>query len=415
MNLFDPSAPWQQAAQHLQVFQLYGEWVGNHPGDAQLKTAVQDLGRRGLALAMEAGVLDPEGCGEGIEGFPSMSSALDTMRSVQAAGGTLDIITLDEPYYYAHFYDGPNACKWSPETIAAKIDQFIKAARTIFPNVLVGESEPLSGPAGAQAYQDWLDMFYQVNGYHLAFIHMDIDWSRPTWPDEYRLIQQHGQQIGVPVGIIYTGDSFAKTDQAYLESAGERVKKLEIQAGVQPDHVVFQSWDDKPDRVLPESDPFSYTGFIDQYFTDKASLGYPREGAGANLALGKAVKVSNELADSTGALAVDGDFGTLWNSGGDAPQWIEIDLGAAYNIGEIRLTVSQYPSGPTTHELMAKGPNAGDQFKPLQTFDGNTSDGDALDFKPDSPVTQIRYIRVETTSSPSWVAWREIEVIDAGQ
>jgi hypothetical protein len=295
------------------------------------------------------------------------------------------------------------------------VDHFIQAARSIFPDVLVGESEPLSGPAGAQEYQDWLDTFYRVNGYHLAFLHMDVDWSRPTWPDEYKLIQDHGQQLGVPVGMIYTGNGFDKTDEAYLEATGERVKKLEIQAGVQPDHVIFQSWDDKPDRVLPESEPFTYTGFIDQYFTDKASLGYPREGAGANLALGKTVRVSAQFQDFAGALAVDGDFGTLWNSGGGPPQWIEVDLGAAYNISEIRLTVSQYPNGPTTHVISGKGPSAGDQFKPLHTFDGNTNDGDVLDFKPDQPLTQIRYIRVQTTASPSWVAWREIEIIDAGQ
>jgi F5/8 type C domain-containing protein len=413
MQLFGPDAPWQAAAERIQVFQLYGEWVGNHPADSELQGVIEGLNSRGLAIAMETGALDAEGCGAGIEGFPSVSSSLSTIRSIRTAGGTLRFITLDEPYYFAHFYDGPNACKWSAETVAAKVDHFVQAARTIFPDVVVGESEPLAGPANAKEYQDWLDVFGRVNGYHLAYLHLDVDWSRPSWPDEVRLIQEHAKKSGVPVGIIYTGNAFDKTDQSYLEATGERVKKLEIQAGVQPDHVIFQSWDDKPDRVLPESDPSTYTGFIDQYFTDKASLGYPREGAGANLALGKAVRVSNQFEDFAGALAVDGDFGTLWNSGGGAIQWIEIDLGAAYNISEIRLTVSQYPNGPTVHEILGKGPNAGDPFNPLHKFDGNTNDGAVLVFKPDSLIKQVRYIRVTTTVSPSWVSWREIEIINA--
>jgi hypothetical protein len=189
------------------------------------------------------------------------------------------------------------------------------------------------------------------------------------------------------------------------------VKKLELVTGVQPDHVVFQSWSDKPDRVLPESEPFTFTGFIQTYFTDKNSLGYRREGKGANIALGKPVQISSQTGDLTGNLAVDGDFGTLWNSGGGPTQWIEIDLGEAFDISEIRLTVSQYPAGKTIHQIKGKGPLPGDQFILLQTLDGNTQDGDELLYQLEDPVTKIRFVRVETIASPSWVSWREIEII----
>jgi hypothetical protein len=36
-----------------------------------------------------------------------------------------------------------------------------------------------------------------------------------------------------------------------------------------------------------------------------------------------------------------------------------------------------------------------------------------LIFAPFEPVRGIRLLRIETTLSPSWVAWREIEVIAA--
>lgn len=105
---------------------------------------------------------------------------------------------------------------------------------------------------------------------------------------------------------------------------------------------------------------------------------------------------------------MDGDFGTLWNSGGGPTQWIEIDLGAEYIINEIRLTVSQFPEGQTVHQI--KGRGAGGQFILLHIFDGFTRDGEELVFKPDGAITGIRYIRIETTVSPSWVSWREVEV-----
>lgn len=409
MQLFKTDAPWEAAARQIQVFKLYGEWVGNHPGDAQLQQAIRDLNRRGMAIAIETGPLDPDGCGVGIEGFSTINSALQNARAIKSAGGTLHFIALDEPYYYGHFYDGPNACHWTAEKIAQEVDEFIKAVRNIFPDVIVGDTEPLAGPAGAKEYQEWLDTFYRVNGYHLAFLHMDIDWSRTKWPDEVKAIQEHGSRIGVPIGIIYNGNASDKTDEDFLSATGERVKRLELATGVQPDHVIFQSWNDKPDQALPETEPFTFTGFINQYFADKAGLGYKREGEDANLALGKPVRFSNQTADLAGRLAVDGDFGTLWNSGGGPTQWIEIDLGAEYAVREIRLTVSQYPPGQTIHQI--KGRSADGQFFLLHTFDGATSDGDELVLKPDSPFMGIRFIRIETILSPSWVAWREIEVM----
>lgn len=413
MELFEPVSPWTASADKIQVFKLYGEWVGNHPGDALLRQAVENIERRGLALAIETGPLDPDGCGFGVEGFATVESGLQMARAIESVGGTLHFIALDEPYYYGHFYDGPNACHWTAEKIAQEVGEFIKAVQVIFPDVIVGDTEPLSGPAGAAEYQAWLDTFYQVNGYHLAFIHMDIDWSRPGWPTEVDTLQQYGSQIGVPVGIIYNGNSFDKTDEDYLAAMGERVKKLELVNGVQPDHVLFQSWNDKPDRVLPETAPFTFTGFIKRYFTDKVSLGYSRTGVEANLALEKPVRVSGQFNDLVGELAVDGELGTIWNSGGGPVQWLEIDLGNEYNLSQIKLMVSQYPSGLTMH--LVKAAKASRKFIVVHQFEGNTQDGDELVFHPESPLTGMRYIRIETLTSPSWVSWREIIVTNAGE
>ncbi len=411
IQLFKPDALWEAAAGHIQVFKLYGEWVG-YASETQLKLVVENTQQRGMALAMEFGPLDAEDCGQGIEGFSGVSYAVDSAKRIKAAGGTLHLLAMDEPYFYGHFYDGPNACHWTAEKIAAEIDQFTQAMRTVFPNILIGDTEALTGSAGGKEYTDWMQSFKETNGYDLAFLHLDVDWSRPSWPQEVKAVNQFGEMTGVPVGIIYAGNGFDNTDEKWLSAAGERVKKLELELGVQPEHVLFQSWNDKPDFVLPEAEPFTFTNFINTYFLEKASLGYRREGEGANIALGKSATASSQLGDQSGSMAVDGDLGTLWNSGGDPTQWIQIDLGAPANIQEIRLSISQYPSGNTKHRILVKG-TTGD-FTLATIFDGNTEDGDTLIFTPPQPLQNTQFIKIETISSPSWVAWREIEVIDAG-
>lgn len=130
---------------------------------------------------------------------------------------------------------------------------------------------------------------------------------------------------------------------------------------------------------------------------------------GRNLALGKPVDVSAALPDQTPQMAVDGDPSTQWSAGGFPTQWIEIDLGGLYTIGEIRLTVGQWPAGQTVHQLWV-GASA-DAMQMVYQFSGNEYDFDVLNFIPATPLDNIRYVRVVTTESPSWVSWREIEVL----
>lgn len=411
MKLFEPDAPWQAAAGKVQVFKLYGEWVG-YATQTQLKTVVDNAQQRGFALAMEFGPLDAEDCGEGIEGFSGVSYAVSAAKRIKSAGGTLHFLAMDEPYYYGHFYDGPNACHWSAEKIAQEIDDFSQAMKEVFPDILIGDTEALAGSASAEGFKEWLEVFRSVNGYDPAFLHMDVDWSRPSWADEVIAIEEYGDQLNVPVGIIYGGNGFDPSDEEWLSAAGERVKTLELEKGGAPDHILFQSWNDKPDHTLPESQQFTFTNFINVYFEDKSKLGYRREGEGANLALDKETRVSNVVDNLGGAFAVDGDPGTLWNSGGGPTQWVEVDLGGEYNILRIELTPSQFPSGETVHRLLVARKDR--QFVEANVFKGNTTDGVALIFSPASPISSIQYVRVETTVSPSWVAWREIKVIDAG-
>jgi len=412
MALFEPDAPWPEAASHIQVFKLYGEWVAYHASDAQLRQAVEDIRRRGLALAVEAGPLDPPAdCGQGIEGFAGTDEGRLIARRVLGAGGRIDLIALDEPYFFAHYYDGSNACGWDAERVAAEVGEFIAVMRQSFPGLQVGDTEPLAGASTSGGYTAWLQTFRQVNGYDLAFLHMDIDWARPTWPREVKTIEDFGRDFGVPVGLIYTGNFQDADDEAWLSIAGERVLRYEEETGGRPEHVLFQSWNDRPDSALPDSQPYTFTGFIRTYFEDRSALGFRSEGAGANLAFGKPARVSHVFEGLSGSFAVDGDPGTIWNSGGGPLQWIQIDLGAAYDIAEIRLTVSQSPAGRTIHIVYGKGPGTGNDQTHLHTFDGVTQDSDVLSFAPAEPLRAIRYIWIDTTRSPSWVAWREIEVL----
>jgi hypothetical protein len=132
-------------------------------------------------------------------------------------------------------------------------------------------------------------------------------------------------------------------------------------------------------------------------------------GAVRNVALGKPAFASRELPGNEAGEAVDGSPWTYWNSGDYPPQWIEVDLEAPYPLRMIRASITQLPDGVTTHDFLTAGPNPLDEFQPLATFSGFTKDQQVLEHA--GPPAEVEYILVETTASPSWVAWREIEAL----
>jgi F5/8 type C domain len=127
-----------------------------------------------------------------------------------------------------------------------------------------------------------------------------------------------------------------------------------------------------------------------------------------NLALGKTVTASGEYPGNPASLAVDGNWWSYWSSGNFPPQWIEVDLGAVESVGEIDLGITQLPDCVTHHLLYGRAA-VSDPYALLHDFSGYTVDQQVLSYVAPSPQ-EIRFVRVETSSSCSWVGWREVEV-----
>jgi hypothetical protein len=109
---------------------------------------------------------------------------------------------------------------------------------------------------------------------------------------------------------------------------------------------------------------------------------------------------------------VDGNPRTLWTSGAGPDQWIEIDLGAAYDISVIKLLPALVRPGVTVHRVLGRGPGGG-PFQLLYRFESQLSDSPILAQATPVPWRGISLVRIETTFSPVDVAWREIEILPA--
>jgi hypothetical protein len=272
MKLFSKKAPWASASRRVNVFKLYGEWIEGTARHGQLARVVADLKRRRIALAVEAGPLQAtSACGGGVEGFNGPASGRHIAQRIKAAHGTLAFVALDEPFYYANVYDGPNACHWSAEQIAVQVRDFVAAVRAVFPRVVVGDIEPLAPDVQVDQLVHWLDAYHDVTGSSLPFFHLDVGFLvRQDWPQAAKALEGAARARGVPFGLIYNGDG--ETDRDWAASAEQRFTTYEAQYQGQPDDVIFQSWVDHPDYVLPESRPGTFTNLIDRYLRPRTAL-----------------------------------------------------------------------------------------------------------------------------------------------
>lgn len=210
-----------------------------------------------------------------------------------------------------------------------------------------------------------------------------------------------------PVVMAETGAPTAAYSTLY--AAAEALQTWQAQscpAGF--DGWLLWTWDS---TGQPQGEPAAWSGAAGGGLLQRAlsPTMRPNPCSSPNIALGKPTAASSSGAGTPAADAVDGLVGTLWNAGGPPGGWIELDLGAPYDLAMLRLVVAQTPSGLAEHTVEGKAVLA-DPYVELQHIFQSTADGQLLEFTPASPWAGVRYLRVRTIWGPSWPAWREIQV-----
>ena len=282
--LFAGGAPWQRVAGRTHVFKLYGEWLDGTATDAELRRVVAGLKARDIAIAIEIGPLTAAGCGEGIEGFNSGSATtLRLIRRIVAAGGTVRYVAMDEPFFFGSLYTGPNACRWSTAKVAAEVARYVREVKAAYPSIIIGDIEPFAGTATAAKYEAWMAAVRAAVGAPLPFFHLDLDWSRSDWAASSLRLQAYARGHGVRFGIIYNS-ALASSDAEWLAAAQAHVLTHELEGAGPPDDAIFQSWNDHPDRVLPETGSATFTHLIADYIRTRTTLSIePPVAAGGGL------------------------------------------------------------------------------------------------------------------------------------
>ncbi|MEI7744352.1 MAG: discoidin domain-containing protein, partial [Chloroflexota bacterium] len=124
---------------------------------------------------------------------------------------------------------------------------------------------------------------------------------------------------------------------------------------------------------------------------------------------GIVLTASSQTLQGPVAHAADGAIDNMWNSGGYAPAWVELDLGRNTRLTGVKLLPSQLPNvADTLHRIYGRVDGSRTEVL-LAELKGTTQDNTWIE-ATFAKMQRIRYIRVATVTSPSWIAWREIRL-----
>ena len=131
-----------------------------------------------------------------------------------------------------------------------------------------------------------------------------------------------------------------------------------------------------------------------------------------NLALERPASASAEENEEYGvAKLVDGSDATWWSAAAGPPQWAEVDLEEDREVARVEILVGDVsPPGPQTHRVWVRGVGDAAPGILVGEVSADASQGDVLTVEFE-PVTDVRFVRIETVSMDGWVILHEVRVL----
>ena len=279
LRLFEHPEEWRRARDLTAVFKFYQQHtqtpapsiVGPNTYDALARAgAFRTLTSWGKKIAIEVGAVKEFFCTPDASGMnEAIAATTASVRAVQAAGGRVAFLALDEP-----FLSGRTPACGGPalEPTADRLLTYGRAVAQSFPGVAVGliEAYPSFSPP---AFESMLTLL-AARGVKPAFLHVDVDIralrpGRDDFARDLRQLQAICAAQDVRFGFIvwgYNGDN----DTLYAADASRLQRELAntFQAEQLPDHLIFQSWavsttgDLITPQNLPEDRDYTHTEIL---------------------------------------------------------------------------------------------------------------------------------------------------------
>ena len=250
LEMFQRPEMWAESRSRIKVFKFGPRQVAlgrkptqNSIDDLARVDAFRKLEAWGIAIAVEAPAIKPWDC----TAVHAREMTANSIRSVQAAGGRLRYIAMDEPWTA-----GMGPCHDTFDDSVEKTASYIKqlsndpdlAAKGLTPEVGDIETYPAHRPADIERWISELER----RGAKPKFFHLDVNVHRLDVDHSFnatrdlRELARFFRGEHIPFGVIlWAGYNPVPSDRAFHDLALSWTRRVGQAIG-RPDQVIVQSW-----------------------------------------------------------------------------------------------------------------------------------------------------------------------------
>ena len=283
-QLFTTSPQWAAVARRLDVYSTSNEYI-ERATNADVTKLASDLAARHVALAIDLQSVERglnETCGA-VEGYSLLRENSAGAAKLHRLDAGPSLIVLDEPLWFGHFDPEKNACRFPVLDLVHRVAASVRAYLALFPNAMVGDIEPIPGlsarPGWQRAYRDFSSHLAAEIGRPVSFLQLDVSWRTAGWLAAVQEARSLAASLKQGLGIIYNGDGPEKTGTAWVSDAIDHFQAVETRGGIIPAQAIFQTWNDQPRTVFPETDPASLSHVLAVYQRPRTKLMAQRSGS----------------------------------------------------------------------------------------------------------------------------------------
>jgi hypothetical protein len=291
--IFAPNAAWPEAIAKLNLYKYYGVLAVEPSPDWATKMSVPALvefcKRNNLRIECEFGSF-VIGSGKAL-GDSAFEHAAAQVDPVVATGGKVDRMTLDGPVCRTVQGIVKHPKAMTLDAIATELARFFALVRKRYPGIQIGltpnlpnwdYSEDQAGYNGHNtdlsghtyvAVLERIETALAAEGEHIDFIEVDcpFNYYRETRTRKgdapvdnarkLRDLQTWCAEHNIEFVLIVNAEHRGGGGQAFHDLTIEFVRTLR-KDGVFPDGFLIQSWYEKPDRNLPETEADTFTNTV---------------------------------------------------------------------------------------------------------------------------------------------------------
>ena len=260
-RLFEDPSQWPTGLARIDVMQFRAPYIARKPAESMKYYSYLKAHHVGVAITMA--VMPSETCGEGVEGVMNHKGIDFYPRVIAAnAGIDLDYVVMDEPLYFAHEYKGRNACNLPIAEIAKGVASSMATIRSYHPRAQFILVEPQQGLAGGAAeLAEFLDAYKAEAHEYPVSVRFDVQWRR-DWRRELPPFINMLKARNIGYGVVYNAPGSVREDHQWVAVAEQNAQAFASAIPDRPEHIMIQTWDANPSRIVPESDPDTMTGFL---------------------------------------------------------------------------------------------------------------------------------------------------------